>query len=166
MLYYVFEQKNKTRQIFQKRIFPIEYFTDEMQKCIVEDLFSRIIENRSFYDFQFVISELDKKIGNYKLQDITKKRFNCHHFVNIHNVIEKLHASNVSCYYCKENVYILYEISREMKQWTLDRIDNNIGHNSDNIVISCLDCNLKRRLINKDSFLFTKQLKLTRIEDP
>ena len=62
-------------------------------------------------------------------------------------------------------MYILYEISREMKQWTLDRIDNNIGHNYDNIVISCLDCNLKRRLKNKDSFLFTKQLKLTRIED-
>ena len=28
-------------------------------------------------------------------------------------------------------------------QWTLDRIDNNIGHSKENVVICCLKCNLK-----------------------
>ena len=32
-----------------------------------------------------------------------------------------------------------------MQMWTLDRIDNNIGHNRDNVVISCLACNLQKR---------------------
>ena len=44
----------------------------------------------------------------------------------------------------------------------LDRINNNIGHNSGNLIISCLECNLKRRRINKDAFLFTKNFKLIR----
>ena len=51
---------------------------------------------------------------------------------------------------------------RDPKQWSVDRINNCNGHNKDNIVLSCLDCNLKRRNKNKDSFLFTKQLKVVR----
>ena len=55
---------------------------------------------------------------------------------------------------------LIYENVRQMNQWTLDRIDNNLGHNSDNVLISCLECNLKRKDMNKDKFLFTKQLKI------
>jgi len=51
-----------------------------------------------------------------------------------------------------------------MLQWTLDRIDNDMGHNNNNTVISCLGCNLQRRTTNQDKFLFTKQLKLKKIE--
>jgi hypothetical protein len=49
-----------------------------------------------------------------------------------------------------------------MKQWTLDRIDNDIGHNKKNLVIACLECNLKRKRTNKDKFMFTKNMKITR----
>lgn len=38
---------------------------------------------------------------------------------------------------------LLYKLVREPKQWTLDRIDNEYGHCVDNIVLSCLECNLK-----------------------
>ena len=64
------------------------------------------------------------------------------------------------CFYCKCETYILYEIVREHNQWTIDRIDNSLGHNNDNFVISCLGCNIKRRKTNSDKFLFTKQLNL------
>ena len=57
-------------------------------------------------------------------------------------------------------MYILYEFVRENSQWSLDRIDNDIGHNNDNVLISCLECNLKRRKQNKDKFLYTKNLKI------
>jgi hypothetical protein len=49
-----------------------------------------------------------------------------------------------------------------MKQWTLDRIDNDIGHNKNNLVIACLECNLKRKRTNKDKFMFTKNMKIIR----
>ena len=49
-----------------------------------------------------------------------------------------------------------------MNQWSLDRINNDLGHNANNVVISCLDCNLKRRRTGKDAFLFTKQLTIVK----
>ena len=73
-----------------------------------------------------------------------------------------LQETNLKCHYCSCETYLLYELVREMKQWSLDRIDNNVGHNRDNLVIACLECNLKRRRTNKDSFMFTKNLKIVR----
>ena len=64
------------------------------------------------------------------------------------------------CYYCNSKMNILYENVRESKQWTVDRINNDLGHNIDNIVLACLDCNLKRRCKSADKFLFTKQLNI------
>jgi hypothetical protein len=57
-------------------------------------------------------------------------------------------------------------VVREMQQWTLDRIDNDKGHFSDNVEISCLECNLKRKKQNSEKFLFTKQIKIIRNEFP
>ena len=69
----------------------------------------------------------------------------------------------MQCYYCKCNVLILYEIVRELTQWTVDRINNEEGHNKENFVISCLNCNIKRRNTDSKKFLFTKQLNLVKI---
>jgi len=103
-------------------------------------------------------SHIKNKIYNYKQQDIIKKKINENEFVSFEETIELLKNCNMKCYYCSSEVYILYERVREMKQWSLDRIDNNIGHNKGNIVIACLECNLKRRRINKDKFMFTKNM--------
>ena len=83
-------------------------------------------------------------------------------FVSFNNVITLLNNSNMLCYYCSCETYLLYEIVREMKQWSLDRINNDIGHNNNNLIISCLECNLKRRRTNKDAFFFTKNLKIVK----
>ena len=63
---------------------------------------------------------------------------------------------------CVQKVFLLYEVVRESNQWTLDRINNDIGHNSDNCVLACLKCNLKRRRTGADAFLFTKQLNIVK----
>ena len=55
---------------------------------------------------------------------------------------------------------ILYNKVRDLDQWTLDCIDNDINHSQENVVVFCLRCNLQRRCQNKDKFLFTKQLKI------
>ena len=36
-------------------------------------------------------------------------------------------------------MFILYENVREPKQWSVDRINNDLGHNIDNFVLACLD---------------------------
>ena len=74
-----------------------------------------------------------------------------------------MHSCKLICYYCNQSTLLLYENVREKKQWTLDRIDNDIGHNENNVVIACLECNLRRRRTNTSAFLFTKQLTIVRL---
>lgn len=111
---------------------------------------------------QLIVSHIKSKICSYKHQDILKKKLNEADFVSFNDVITLLIDSNMKCYYCACETYLLYEIVREMKQWSLDRINNDIGHNNHNLVICCLECNLKRRRTNKDAFFFTKNLKITK----
>jgi hypothetical protein len=103
-------------------------------------------------------SHIKNKIYNYKQQDIIKKKLNEKEFISFEETIDLLKKCNLKCCYCSKDVYILYERVREMTQWSLDRINNDIGHNSGNLVISCLECNLKRRRTNKDAFMFTKNM--------
>ena len=111
---------------------------------------------------QMIISHIKTKISSYKQQDILKKKLLESNFVSFTDVIILLNDCNMRCYYCNCETYLLYEIVREMKQWSLDRINNDIGHNKNNLVISCLECNLKRRRTNKDAFFFTKNLKIVK----
>ena len=59
---------------------------------------------------------------------------------------------------------MIYDDCRQNNQWTLDRIDNSCGHNIDNVLISCLECNLKRRDMDKDKFYFTQNLQIKKID--
>jgi len=118
--------------------------------------------NKTNKETQMLISHIKSKISGYKHQDILKKKLNNQDFVSFTDVITLLNDSNMKCYYCACETYLLYEIVREMKQWSLDRINNDIGHNKNNLVICCLECNLKRRRTNKDAFFFTKNLKITK----
>jgi len=123
--------------------------------------------NQLFLDEQFdgrseIERELKKKLNSYKTQDKKKKRFNIDLFISLFPLIEKLVISKLKCRYCKNDVVILYNHARYPKQWTLDRINNDLGHNADNVVIACLECNLKRRRINDKKFLFTKQMNIVK----
>ncbi len=103
-------------------------------------------------------THIKNKLYNYKQQDIIKKKFNEKEFVSFEETTELLKKCSMKCCYCSSDVYILYERVREMKQWSLDRINNDIGHNIGNLLIACLECNLKRRRTNKDKFMFTKNM--------
>ena len=53
---------------------------------------------------------------------------------------------------------VMYKNVRDPMQWTLDRKDNDDCHSKDNTLISCLKCNLQRRVTDVDKFTFTKHL--------
>ena len=118
--------------------------------------------NTEIKNYNLVINHIKSKIYGYKHQDIIKKIFNESEFINFEQVVSLLKNSEMKCCYCSCEVYLLYEFVREFKQWTLDRIDNYVGHNKNNLVVACLECNLKRRRTNKDAFMFTKNLTITR----
>lgn len=106
--------------------------------------------------------EIERKIAGYKQQDIKKQVYDEHHIIGFQQVIQKLSECNLKCYYCFQNMKLLYKIVRDSQQWTLDRIDNSLGHIYSNIVVCCLECNLKRRIQSSKNYLFTKQLKLVK----
>jgi len=113
---------------------------------------------------QWIRSEIEKKLQSYKHQDLEKGIFDTSLFVNYTYILQLLQESKLQCHYCSEKVFVLYEKVREAKQWTLDRIDNSKGHNHNNVLVACLECNLRRRRTNKNAFLFTKQLVIQKIE--
>jgi hypothetical protein len=114
---------------------------------------------------KIMMQEINKKIYNYKQQDLLKKLYLENKFLTFENVIKKLIESELKCRYCDCEMLVLYDISREMKQWSVDRIDNDLGHNDDNFHIACLECNLKRRRRTDEKFLFTKKLNIIKQEN-
>ena len=120
---------------------------------------------RDYSDFEFkkeLLREIDKKISSYKIQDINKKKYENDNITQ-EQTIEKIVVSKLKCYYCKCNMKLFYKKVRDMEQWTLDRIDNDLSHKDDNVIVACLKCNLQRRRQNKEKFLFTKQLKIEKV---
>ena len=110
--------------------------------------------------YKIIKQQINHKIAGYKSQDVIKKLYNEEQFIKFEDILEKMIECKLKCYYCKDCMIVLYDLVREMKQWTVDRIDNDIGHNKDNFYLACLECNLKRRRQSDTKFLFTKQLNL------
>jgi 5-methylcytosine-specific restriction endonuclease McrA len=112
-----------------------------------------------------ILQELQKKITGYRTQDIHKGLHDPSKFVNMEDVIRLLCESNMLCFYCNTEVHVLYEIVREVNQWTLDRVNNSHGHNRDNVIIACLKCNLNRKTMYHERYAFTRQFTLVKKMD-
>ena len=156
------KKEPKKRDAIKKSKLSIEKLDFNKQKELLN-----IISNSQFginkesnLESEFIIKELQKKISSYRQQDVLKKILNENEFITYDLIINKLLECGMRCHYCKTEMFIIYEFVRELSQWTVDRIDNSKGHNKDNVVLSCLNCNLKKRRTSNEKFLFTKQLNL------
>ena len=115
---------------------------------------------QSFSNEKIIKKALKMKLSSYRQQDTKKNRFIKEKFIGFEDLIEKLVVTKLYCYYCKQKCLLIYEHKREMLQWTLDRKNNDIGHYNDNVVISCLKCNLQKRRRNEEHFKFAKQMNI------
>ncbi len=106
----------------------------------------------------FIYQQIRNKLTSYRSQDIEKNKYNIEKFSDLSGVLQKMELCQLKCFYCKESVSLLYENVREPKQWTLERIDNKIGHAIDNVEIACLSCNLRRRTMHHERYLLTKNI--------
>ena len=128
---------------------------------LINDISSNILDDNVT---KIAIQQINKKISSYKQQDIIKNKLDIELFIDFNFVIHKMIECELKCRYCKCEMSVLYDITREMNQWSVDRIDNDKGHNKDNFHLACLDCNLKRRRRTDEKFLFTKQLNIVKNE--
>lgn len=138
-------------------------------RCLFNTLESKEITPLQYIDITRKVSDhIRSKLSSYKMQDKLKKRtINEQTYSSLVSITEMLHKCNLTCHYCKQDIIVIYETtdSREMSQWSLDRLDNDLPHDKNNVVISCLDCNLNKRRRSEKAFVFTKQLKIVKHED-
>jgi hypothetical protein len=146
-----------------KWIFDENELSPDKQLEHVRELYNNKIINEK--SCNFIKQQIQQKLSSYKSQDLKKKKYDIEKIINNQEVLQLMLDSENLCFYCKEKIYVLYENVREPKQWTLERIDNDFGHNKDNVVVSCLSCNLKRRTMYYERFLFTKQMNIVKTQD-
>jgi hypothetical protein len=125
---------------------------------IQTQMINQLYLEQEFDESNTMLKELKSKQSSYKQQDITKKKYNETTFIKMNEIIEKIVISKLKCYYCRCKLFILYEKKRQPDQWTLDRLDNSMGHSNSNTVVCCLKCNLERRNKTSKGFKFAKQL--------
>jgi 5-methylcytosine-specific restriction endonuclease McrA len=112
----------------------------------------------------YILREIDTKRKAYIYQDKHHEIYDPRYSITTDKIVELLVSSELLCYYCREICQVTYKESMCRKQWTLDRIDNNYGHNDTNVVIACLDCNLKRGTMDSERFRQGKQFTFRKVE--
>lgn len=118
----------------------------------------KLLNGTVFDEKKYFIQALKNKLDSYKQQDKKKTYDTYDDFITLENIIDKLVAYNMRCYYCNNKTLILFKNLRDDYQWTLDRLNNYDEHSNANTIICCLKCNLQRRRKNSEKFKFTKQL--------
>ncbi len=126
------------------------------------EIINQIYLGITLENYKKVIRELNAKIQSYKTQDKKKNKYNEETIIKREELYEKIVISKLKCFYCSNPVKIVYNYIRDDFQWTLDRIDNALGHSNENTVICCLKCNLQRRVTDAKKFEFTKKLRIVK----
>lgn len=166
------EEREPERKVPRKRVvtnraewsFTNVDLSADIQLEYVKQLYSNNLVPENENKYRIILQQLKNKIAGYRSQDVLKKKYLAQEFINIDLLLHLLVDCNCCCFYCKSNTLVLYENVREPTQWSLERIDNSIGHNKGNVVIACLNCNLRRRTMHQERYLFTKQLVLVKKE--
>lgn len=88
------------------------------------------------------------KIRSYQKSD--KNKFGYSGNIRLEDVTELLNKQKFRCYVCDDIVLTFGYKPRCFYQFSVDRIDNSLPHNRNNILISCYYCNCIDYLTNLD----------------
>ena len=155
------QKKKKVITLTNKWIFSPDDLIPEHQLSLTNQLLENL-ENKTIDQSNphIVLARklILEKIAGYKAQDTHKKLYSPEDFIIINIILQMMIQCSMTCYYCKEPVKLIYEEVRDPKQWTLERIENNKGHDIGNLQIACLTCNLRRRTMHHERYKQTKQM--------
>lgn len=155
--YHVNKLIRNTKDDTKKNILSVDekYFRAEEQVNIINGIYIDLDKQ--------VEGLIKKKISGYKQQDKLKDIFDENSFITYAQTVDLLKLSECKCAYCHIPLLLFYKTKNDGDQWTLDRIDNTIGHNFGNVVCSCLDCNIQKKDRSHEKFMFTKNLTVKKI---
>ena len=136
------------------------FFTHDKQLEVLRRL---IADDPTLEERNFFKKEIKNKLDGYARQDVANG-IHVHDLtiISLDATIELLLISKLRCAYCRECCELIYKDVMAPRQWTLDRLDNDQGHNNGNVAIACLACNLQRRTMDAERFKFGKQLRIVK----
>jgi|688.fasta_scaffold1057349_1 RNase P subunit RPR2 len=135
------------------------FFAHDKQLEVLRRL---IADDRTLEERKFFIKEIKAKLDGYARQDVANGMHDLAAFISLDATVELLLVSKMRCTYCRECCELIYKDVMAPRQWTLDRVDNDQGHNAGNVVLACLACNLQRRTMDAERFKFGKQLRVVK----
>lgn len=104
----------------------------------------------------WITRELERKLEGYLKQDKRKNRYITNR-MSLSQLCDTFQKEDYRCHYCREILSVIHRDTRSPTQWSLDRIDNDKPHDTDNVVLACYACNIRRRRRSyhkfKNSFL-------------
>ena len=158
-------EKPKKQRVFTKKPYWAT-ISDQLVEQEACGLYELLQDDDTSSDTSKLISQqVRSKISGYASQDRLKGLYLRDQFVQFQQILDLFRETEMKCYYCKETTQLLYEHVREPKQWTLERLDNSLGHNHGNVVIACLKCNLRRRTMASERYVKTKAMsKIVKVE--
>lgn len=121
-----------------------------------------IADDATLEEINFFKKEIKAKLDGYARQDDANGVRDLSAFITLDATIELLLVSKMRCTYCRECCELIYKDIMAPRQWTLDRVDNDQGHNGGNVALACLACNLQRRTMDSERFKFGKQLRIVK----
>ena len=139
------------------------YSTQDTQLLLLIDIKNGNMASSS-ESANILLTHLKTKQSGYRSQDTLKGFYDPDRFVQIPDIVALLIHSNLSCFYCRKWTTLFYENVREPRQWSLERLSNKEGHNRENVVIACLECNMRRRTMYYERYIATKQLKVNKLD--
>ncbi len=149
-----------------KNIILIDTTKRKIQQTMIENpmtILEQIYQNHLDDSTDACLREIKKKYAGYKSQDKIKHKYDIEKHITFTQLIEKLIESKLKCYYCNKEMLLLYNKKKDGLQWTLERLNNNLGHYKDNTCISCLSCNLGRRTENHEYYKKGKTMILQKV---
>jgi ATP-dependent exoDNAse (exonuclease V) alpha subunit len=96
-----------------------------------------IIDNRSCTD------NISKKIDSHLAEDKKKKR-RTKNFVTVEYIQQLLEDCKNTCQCCHHKVKTSGYSFKDLEQFSIERINNKLGHIQGNVKISCMGCNISR----------------------
>lgn len=90
-----------------------------------------------------VLMEFRSKQRGYQEQD-RKRDWNPDDVLTESEIAERMLVQKQRCWHCNTRIHVLYRDRYDPLQWSIDRLDNQKGHTRDNVVVSCMRCNLRR----------------------
>jgi hypothetical protein len=157
------ERKNVSRKLEVEEQFYTHRIQVDLIRCMSrpeEDMPLQYVEAVPVF-----ARHIKGKLSGYLAQDRVQDRLDVGEHIAYADAVQKIVDCGQTCYYCREDVLLLYTIARESTQWTLDRIDNAVRHSTDNVVVACLACNLAKGTRGKDAYRATKQMVLHKRDD-